>query len=185
MSVNDPSNVVAPGGFTIPADVSLTPVTIPLYTLTGIYNERIESFFMTLVFDNDDANVAVMVLQLTAANGDVLYQQNSPVIKPPGNPANTVYCTWSRLGNDDPNDTLVFTPFGSDGHNYAWFNVRLPDLVLAPLASVQLIAYRSDDDETADLVVTDAALTTTRNAGPASDTSLVDILPLLVPTSTG
>lgn len=184
MSVSGPSVLINPPGFVIPADPSLAPVTIPLYTLNSTDPERVESFYMTLQFDNDDQNIAVMVLQLLAPNSDVIYQQNSPVIKPPGVPASTVYCTWSRQGNDDPNDTLVFSQFGSDSHNYAWFNMRLPDLVLAPSAIVQLAAFRTDDSETADLTVDDASLTTTRNAGAvASTTDLSDILPLLVPTT--
>lgn len=185
MSVTDPSTVITPGGFTIIGAGADEPQVFTLYTLSGIYNERVESVYMTVPWGSNEHTNNVLVVQLVAPNGDILYEQATPPQLGVDDAPLESHLTWSRLGNDTAQLASAATLFENDDVRRSWCNMRLPDLVLAPLSIVNLLVYIDNGNESGDFTVSDASVTTTRNTGAVSTTSQVDINALLVPTTTG
>ena len=182
MSAAGTQTIVAPGSFTIDGGIGAGPQTFNLYSLSGIYAERVETVYMTVPWGSNDETNNVLVVQLVAPNGDILYEQATPPMEGVDAADLECHCTWSRLGNDSSNQAAIETLFASDNVRRAWFNMRLPDLVLPPLSAVNLLAYLDNGEEGPSPTVTDASVTTTRNAGSVSSTTPVFPLPLLAPT---
>ena len=169
-------------GFTILGGAALEPQTYTLYTLNTAEAERIETVYMTLQYPGQAVNNDVYVVELHDVSGFTVAAQPTPAITLAGATGQTVFLTWSRLGNDTA-QLPVFTSLNSvDGALRAWCNLRLPDLVLAPGAFVSFVAWRDTNNEGADLVVSDATVTVTRGDGTGATTTLIDVLPLLSPT---
>lgn len=183
MSAIAASPVIETGDITIQPNAGGVPQFFTLYTLTGSYVERVESVFMQIAFESNTAQNSVFAIQLRAPDGKVLYEQPSPPCAPPNNIPLTVTFTWARLGNDSAQSPLFVLHSSTVEPSLGWCVMRLPDTVLQALSSVVLVAYIDDGMDVADpYIATEVAVTTTRNAGPASGDVTLDLTPYLLPT---
>lgn len=182
MSVT-PSTIIEQGGFTLANNTALDPQLITLYSLAGIYAERIESVYMQMAFGDDVIEEDVFAVRLLAPDGAVLYEQATPALTVT-DPAAFVYtAVWSRQGNDTAQITPALqTDGGGESTLRGWANMRLPDLTLPPQSSVVLVSMRNVQSLNAAVAVARATITTTRNAGAVASTSevVLNTQPILV-----
>lgn len=180
-----PANIINSGGFTIQGGAAgpAMPQAFTLYTLSGLYNERIDTINMVIDWvDSPDAG-NVLAVQLVAPNGDVIDEQATPVILGVDDAQLESRLTWSRQGNDTGQLAAQEELFAQDNIRRMWANMPLADVVLPPLSTVLLLVWVDDGGEGADTPVAGATLTSTRTTDTASTTTPLDILPLLVPTT--
>ena len=180
-----PSPVVNVPGFVLASDQSAIPSVYLLYTTDPNVPERVDSVYMSIDFGTltDPLNDQFAVV-LVAQNGRVIDQSTTPLITLASGSL-ILTLNWAR-GAADPTQAPV-TPYLNSGNNthYGFVNMTLPDIVLPTASTVQLWAYLDDGFEGPDVQVTDGTITTTRNAGAVSGTSLIDLTPFLLPASTG
>ena len=180
----DSSTVINPVSFVLTAS-GPTPQVQPLYTLSGIYNERIESIWMQLPYAGNVPTDELFTVQLVAPNGDPIFEQACPPITLTDMSTLTVTLVWSRLGNDTSQAPMLIVDDMVSGYSLGYANMRLPELVLAPLSTVQLLGYRGESGSEFDMTVTNATVTTTRSEDQASTTTQVAGIPLLTDVSSG
>lgn len=178
------SPVTTVPGFTLAGPNITDPQLTTLYTLQSAAPERIEAVYFTIDYGSAQPKFDVFSVQLLDQSGVVLYEQPTPDIDAVDGSTLVAVFTWSRLGNDSAQEPAFVHDDMVNGWSRAWVNMRLPDLVLQPGSSVRLASWTDYGAESTVLLVSDAAVTVTRNAGAVSSTVNVnDILPLLVPTT--
>jgi hypothetical protein len=180
--VASPVTLLSP--FTLHESPSPAPEVIPLYALSNAEPERIEAVYIPLPLDAVDTSNSVYAIEYLDPSGYTIGIYSTPLLAYADEAEALVFLNWSRLGNDSSQLPLATQIFSGDATRRVWCNMRLPELVLAPLSVVNLLNYRDNGGEGPDLVVTGAFLTTTRNAGPVSTTGAVDVTPLLLPQAT-
>lgn len=179
-----PSPVVSVPGFTIVGDNSVPiPQAIPLYTTDPNVPERIESVYFIVDWGGNNETNNVLAIQLAAQDGAILGEFATPPAEGVDAADLQAHYTWTRLGQDSSNETAVETIFAADNVRRVWFNVALPDVVLATSSQVSLLAYIDNGSEQPDVTVTGGTITTTRNAGQAASTSPLALTPFLIQTS--
>jgi hypothetical protein len=168
--------------FTLAESPSPAPQVVPIYTLSNAVPERIESVYMTLPTDAVDTPNSVYAIQYVDPSGYIIGVYSTPLLAYPDGADTIVFLNWSRLGNDSAQLPLATQVFAPDAVRRVWTNIRLPELVLAPLSVVNLLSWRDNGGEGPNLDVSDAFITTTRNPGGSSGTTAVIPLPMLTPT---
>lgn len=161
------------------------PVVVQLYALQTTAPERIESVYMTLYYADAEPTFQSFAIQLRDIAGNVLYEQPTPVFTAMDTSNLTMVLCWSRLGNDSAQEPAALLDDGTSGFSRMWANMRLPDLVLAPGATVQLVSWSFFETSSGTVPVDNCTVTTTRDAGAVSDTSQVTGIPLYTDISTG
>lgn len=153
-----------------------------IYTVSALAPERIESVYMVATFPSNMETNDVLTLKLIDQSGVVVYEQPTPPLLGVDGAVLIAYLTWSRLGNDTSQLPAQETLFQIDNMRRTWCNMRLPDLVLQPGASLLLTMWIDDGGESAPTVVSNIAVTVTRNAGAVSDTTevVLNTQPILV-----
>jgi hypothetical protein len=177
------SPVITAPELSIPGSGVAFPFASTIYTVQAGVPERIESVYMVATFPENNETKDIFTIQLCDQTGVVLYEQATPPLLGVDSAALIAFLTWSRLGNDTAQIAAPEQVFAVDGLRRAWLNMRLPDLVLQNSSTVVLNAWFDDGSEASPVDMSQIAVTVTRNAGAVSTTTAVDILPLLVPTT--
>lgn len=182
-----PASLIQPPAFTILGGgvAPGIPQVFPLYTLGGTDSERLDSVYMEIDWPGNDALSVVLGIQLVAPNGKPIgVYVSSPILGVDDAPLIS-YLNWSRLGNDTDQLDTREEVFAVDAIRRAWTNTRLPDIVLPPLSSINLVVWLEDGEEGAAVPVDQPTITTTRNAGAVSSTTALDLTPYLLPAAVG
>lgn len=182
--MSTPTPVSGLASFTIPDDSVPTVPAIQLYRLDNEVPERIEAVHMRLTYESDPAEITndVFVVQLLDLSGKVLDEIPSGTITGQVHIPMVVNLNWNRLGNDIP--ALGVYPYQTVGlpSLWLWTNSRLPEFVLTPGSTVNLLCYRDRDTESPAIQVDDATVVTTPFPGAASTVAPAEGIPLLTPT---
>lgn len=179
------SPVVTAEGFVIQNGGAGVPQLFTIYTVQSGVPERIEAVNFSADFGSNLETDDVLSIQIYDQSGVLLYEQATPPLLGVDEADLTAYLTWSRQGNDNTQQAVQETLFAHDNVRRVWCNMRLPDLVVQNGSFVNLAAWFNDGDEGGGAVVSDIAVTVTRNAGAVSDTTQVTLTPLLLNQSTG
>lgn len=179
------SPVTTVPGFELQPNTDPGGVVVQLYQLQTTEPERIESVYLTLAYSTIKPTFQTFAVRLLDAANNILYEQPTPVFNAADNADLTVVLGWSRLGNDSAQQTFAYLDDPDAGYTRAWANMRLPDLVLAPSSTVQLVSWGFFETISGTIPVSDCSITTTRNAGAVSSTTAVDVTPYLLPAFNG
>lgn len=177
--------VTAVQAFTLAAGVIDEPQVVNIYTLSTGVAERIESVYFTVVYPDNPSTNNVLVVQYQDPSGLIVWEGASPPLKAPSAADLEVHCGWSRLGNDTAQAALAMVHQDNDDVTRGWFNIRLPDLVLIATSKVNLLNYVDDGGEANPVEVSDATVTVSRDVGPGSSTTAIDLTPYLLPAAVG
>lgn len=175
------SPVVSLPGFTIPGFGGSSPDTTLIYLTDPAVPERIEAVTFTVDYTDTGPSGEVLAVQLADQASNSLFVQATPPITAPESGSFKVYYCWSRRGNDTSNETTVTSGPYDETLQFLFVNLPLPDIVLGTNSQVNILSWRNTSGEVPDLVVTDGVITRTPNAGAASITSAVNVVPFLVP----
>lgn len=179
------SPVTAVPGFAITPTVDATPFIQQLYQLQTVAPERIEAVYMTLAYSTTKPLFQQYVIRLQDAAGNIVNESATPQLSATDSSDLIVVLNWSRLGNDSAQEPFYIYDDGATGFSYAWCNMRLPDLVLAPNSTVQFLFWGAIETSSGTIPVSNCTVTTTRDAGAVSGTSAVDVTPYLLPAFNG
>lgn len=177
------SPVTTVPGFEITPTIGVDPFVQTLYTLQTTAPERIEAVYMTLAYSTTKPVFQQYALQLVDISGNVVYEQPTPQLSATDNSDLEVVLTWSRLGNDSAQEAFYIYDDGTTGFSRAWANMRLPDLILAPGATIVFLFWGDIETPSGTIPVSNCTVTTTRDAGAVSDTTAITGLPLLTDNS--
>lgn len=181
-----PANVITSAGFTILGGAAgpAMPQVFNLYTLSGLYNERIDTVNMVIDWASEPDGT-VLAVQLVAPNGDVIDEQPTPLISSPDEAALESRLSWFRQGNDTGQLAAESQLYTQDNIRRMWAAVPLADVVLPPLSMVNLLVWVNDGGEGPDTVVAPPTLTSTRTTDAASQTTQTVLTPLLLNQANG
>ena len=171
-------------------DIALPSSTVPIndgpftvFTVPLNEGARIESVYMLVDYASQVSDQDIYILSLVDQSGVILYQQPTPIMV--GDDATCNFnLTWARGANDTAQLAVFRSPATGAVPEIAWAVMPLPDLYLRPNSTVQLTTMRGnagDQPPACNLL----NIVTTYTPGQASGIGGSDILPLLVPTSTG
>lgn len=179
------SPVTAVPGFQLQPNTTADGVEQLLYTVNTVNPERIESVYMTLAYSTIKPTFQTFAIRVRDTSSVILYEQPTPVFNAADNSDLTMVLEWSRLGNDSAQGMFSYLDDADAGYSRAWANMRLPDLVLAPLSTVSLVSWSFFETMTGTIPVSDCSVTVTRNAGAVSSTTALDLTPYLLPAAVG
>lgn len=150
---------------------------------------RIDAVYMEITYPAmSTIGTDMYAIQLYAPGGPPQAMVWSPVYtQDPITNAGIIFLTWMRggVGTDQLAAPAWFDDDKTDLDGFFTSTLALPDTVLQPNAQVNVFRAGGLAGSSPQVIVNNASVTYTPNAGPVSSTDLIDILPLLVPTSTG
>lgn len=190
MSTPAPPPVQAVPAFSFPeTDVSFRFDPIVLFTVPLATPARIDAVFMQAVAASTTAfQGEVWGLQLAAPGGAIQAQVWTPPLNFMEISGVVPQCLLTWMVDGVGTDQLATATFIDASQptpetvTITWTGA-LPDLVLQPNATVSVLRATPAGADEVD--VSSCTVTYTPNAGAVSSSDVIDILPLLVPTSTG
>jgi len=171
-------------GITVPSTGStFVSYTYQLFEVPQGIPSRIEAVSIIATYPNPPAITDVYEICLVSQAGYILDRQPTPTIGV-NMALDTAYLNWVRRGNDTAQNLAFEFSTSDDSYATAWFRGSLPDFVLESQGTVVLNIYRASDGDFVEIDLSGINVTYTP-AGTGTAQSTTDILPLLVPTTTG
>lgn len=164
--------------------IGLTPFQT-IFTVPAFAPALIESVYFVAAPSGGAIIAEALVLQILAPGGAVVFAQSTPIMNQDGTLGFVAaVCTWAR-GAVGVSAGPGMTPAATDVIPPVYNTLPLPEMTLPPGSTIEVALYEDNDGGTGIMTLQNVTVTYTPNAGPTSTTDLVDVLPLLVPTTTG